>query len=453
MKNDFNCNFRDKTLLWLAAIIIAQHLLFLAFFPPILEPDSVSYISLGRQLADTFSFESGRRLPGYPALLALCYGLFGQSQMPVVIFQHLLGLAIYFMFLPLVPGRRAKIFFSSFVFCDILFTSYQHALLPETVFAFLLCAAGFEFRNYATTGKGLHLLLCGTLLAAGTFMKPVLKLFPFLILLLLLAGRRTTRQKLAASALFLCVPLLSVWAWSYNNYRHKGVFALLPFESVHYVGRFVTHLEFPEGSFARRAFLDKIAAFPPSMPIEAQRRLAASVIAELKQEKNLNDGEINAEFVRIAKLSMLRHPFIYAKETLIEAFYFFFSAHNLYAKYALKDRLLFSVKDGLRNRQYLSVLLKVGVSLHPLYWLMFLLAVYFTVCNWRAIISGSNPLLNYAYAAIFYITALSCLVNEGLSRYRMPLQPFMILMATLALERLFARKIQLNFSGRLKDEG
>lgn len=426
---------KDRTLFWLSAFIILQHLLFLAFFSPIYEPDSLFYAEIARNLAATGVFDAPTRLPGYPALLALSYRLFGPGDMPVVILQHLLGLALYFMFLPLLPGRRAKIFFALFVFFDLLFTSYQHAILPETVFAFLLCAAAVEFRKYADTRKSAHILACGALLAAGLFMKPVLKLFPYLVALLLLLERRPFRQKLASAALLLCIPLLSGWAWSYRNYARSGSFALLPFGSVHFAGRFVTHLEFPEGSFSRQAFLDKIASEPPGTPIEQRRRLVAPVAAELKKD-GYTDEQINAEFSRITKLSILRHPFIYAKETLVEVFYFFFSAHNLYAKYALKDKLLFSVKDGLREGRYGAVLLKVGVSLHPLYWLMLLLAVYFTVNNGRAALSGGDPFLSFSYAAIFYITALSCMINEGLSRYRMPLQPFMILMAAQALERL-----------------
>lgn len=427
---------KDRTLFWLSAFIVLQHLLLLAFFSPIYEPDSLSYAAIARTLADTGVFDASTRLPGYPALLAFFYRLSGPGDMPVVVLQHLLGLALYFMFLPLLPGRRAKIFFALFVLFDLLFTSYQHALLPETIFAFLLCAAAVEFRKYADTRKGAHILACGALLAAGIFMKPVLKFFPFPIALLLLLERRPFRRKLASAALLLCIPLLSVWAWSCRNYVRSGSFALLPFDSVHFAGRFVTHLEFPEDSFSRRAFLDKIASEPPGTPIEQRRRLVAPVVAELKKDGKRTDAQINAEFSRIAKLSILRHPFIYAKETLIEAFYFFFSAHNLYAKHALKDKLLFSVKDGLREGRYGAVLLKVGVSLHPLYWLLLLLAVYFTVYNRRAVLSGGDPFLGFSYAAIFYITALSCMVNEGLSRYRMPLQPFMILMAAQALERL-----------------
>lgn len=430
---------KDKALFWLTALLIAQHLFFLAVFSPILEPDSVQYVELGRRLAGAFAFDSNTRLPGYPALLGLCYAVFGQSDLPVIILQHLLGLALYFMFLALVPGRKAKIFFSLFTFLDLMSASYQHTILPESVFAFLLCAAAFEFRNYADTRKGFHLLLCGALLAAGIFMKPVLKLFPFLAALPLLLECRPLRSKLGAAALLLCVPLLSVWGWSWRNQVRQGVFALLPFESVHYVGRFVTHLEFPEGSFARRAFLDQAAAQPPSMPIERKRRLAEAVIAELKKDGKYNDAQINAEFGKIAKLSILRHPFIFAKETAVEAFYFFFSAHNLYAKYGLKDKLIISVKDGLRSGQYGAVLLKAAVSLHPLYWLIFLLAVYFSVYSWRPILSGTDPFLSFTCLAIFYIAALSCLVNEGLSRYRMPLEPFMLLMAAQALEHLLAR--------------
>ena len=426
---------KDRALLWASALIIAQHLFFIAVFSPVFEPDSVYYAELGRTLASTLSFDSTVRLPGYPAILALSYRFFGPGDLPVVIFQHLLGLTSFFVLLQLVPGRRPKLLFSAFVFCDLLYTSYQHAILPEAVFAFLLCMSGIEFHKYVKTRSWPRLLACGAYIAAGIFMKPVLKFFPALVLLLLALENRTLRQKLTAACLLLAIPLLAMGGWSLHNYRQKGVFALLPFESVHYVGRFVTHIEFPEGSLAREPFLRRIAAFPPGTPIEVRRRLARDVIAEMKAG-GMKDADINKEFAGVTKLSVLRHPFIYAKETLTEMFYFFFSAHNLYAKHSLKDFLPVSVREAIRAGDWGKVFLKVALSLHPLYWLLFLLSIYFTALNWRQAVSGSAPLLSYAYAAIFYIASISCLVNEGLARYRLPLQPFMIFMAALALDRL-----------------
>jgi len=430
---------KDRTLLWVSALIVAQHLLFLAVFAPIVEPDSVSYIALGRQLAATFSFDSTVRLPGYPALLALFYRLFGQSQFPVIVFQHLLGIAVYLALLPLLPGKRAKVIFAGFTFCDLLYTSYQHAILPEAAFASLLCLAALEFHNYVKSRGKLHLLACGACIAAGLFMKPVLKLFPLFVAALLVLERRTVREKFSAACLFLALPLLTMGAWSLHNYYTKGAFALLPFESVHYVGRFVTHIEFPEGSLAREPFLKRMAADAPGTPIEVRRRLARDVIAEMKAS-GMTDAEINKQFAGVAKLSVLRHPFIFAKETFTEMFYFFFSAHNLYAKHSLGNYLPVSAREAIRDRQWGKLFLKVALSLHPLYWLFFLLSAWFIALNWRRVLSGEIPFLSFGWAAIFYITAISSMMNEGLARYRMPLQPFMIFMAALAVSDFLEKR-------------
>lgn len=422
---------KDRTLTILALLIIAQRLLFILFFPPVMEPDSALYANLGQLLSSGLGFDSAVRLPGYPAFLAVCYRLFGQTGLPVIILQHALAVGLFFIFRALLPDRRSKIIFSLLFLCDILYASYQHAILTESLFSFLLCISAIEFHNYTKTGKLPHLLACGALVAAGIFTKPVLKFFPLIVLALLLADRKPLIKKAAAAAVFLLIPLLAINLWSWRNYVQHGKFSLLTFESLHYTGRLVNHIEFPENSLTKEIFLRNIG--PGWIPMNRKAAITFATINELRQKKGLTDAQINTEFQQIYVLSIVRHPFIYAKETATEVFYFFFSAHNLFAKHFLKWRLPYSVTEAFLKGDFTGLALKLAISMHPFYWLLFLLTAFFTVTRWRALLAVTDSFASYGLALIIYISGVTSMANEGLANYRCPIQPFMLFFSALVI--------------------
>ena len=158
-----------------------------------------------------------------------------------------------------------------------------------------------------------------------------------------------------------------------------------------------------------------------------------AVIADLKKEKGLSDTEINTEFQKIYVLSILRHPFIYAKETGHELFNFFFSAHNLYAKYSLQGQLPYSVTEAFEKGDVAGIALKIAVSMHPFYWMLFLLTAFYTATRWREILTGDNGFTTYGLALIVYISGVTSMANEGLANYRCPVQPFMLFCSSLVI--------------------
>jgi len=429
---------KNRTLFLLALLIAAQHIFFLAYFPPILQPDSGGYIAPAQTLASSLSFESTTRLPGYPAFLAVFYRIFGDTNLPVIIFQHLLGLGVYLAVLSMFTNRRSKIVFSVLFFCDLLYASYQHAIVSETLFSFLLCMSAIEFHYYKKTGRLPHLLICGALVAAGIFTKPVLKFFPVIILAFLFAERKPLMKKAASAAVFLLVPVLAINLWSWHNYKHHGKFALLTFETLHYTCRLLNHIEFPKNSVTKESFMRNMDK--GWIPMSRKAAITFAIVDDLKKEKGLTEAEINTEFKKIYILSILRHPFIYAKETGREVFYFFFSAHNLYAKYLFKDRLPYSADEAIAKRDFSGLAFKIAASMHPFYWLLFLLTVFFTVTRWRELLAGSDGFATYGLALIVYIGGVTSMANAGLANYRCPVQPFMLFCASLVIAAWFQDK-------------
>ena len=425
---------RNKPLLTAFLLLAAQQVLFLIFFAPITEPDSAGYINMASGLLSSGSFQSEHRLPVYPSFLAFFYLLFGQTNLPIVIFQHLLGLVVWLLFIKVLETDRQRLVFSALYFCDLLYNSYQHAILSDFFFSFLLCLSVWLAWLYHRAGKPVFLFLCGLLLGLGILTKPALKFFPFFILPVLLTGRRPLGRRLAAAAVFLAAPLLVVNLWSFRNYLVQDRFSLLPMESYHYIGRVVNHIEFPEGSVTKDFFMKYLQERP--VPRDRKAAVVHAAAADMKAA-GLNSSSLDPEFRSIFRLSILRHPFAYMKESGVELFYFFFSAHNLYAKTALKDRLPVSVEKGLRSDRIGATLLKIVVSLHPFYWMLFALLVWFTGVNLGRLFLERDFFLLYVYGLITYIALVSSMANEGLARYRCAIQPLLLYISALALSRIF----------------
>jgi len=428
---------KNKILLYLFGLILLQNLLFIAFFPPVIEPDSNLYIEIAQNIVSNHDFNNTLRLPGYPMFLAGIYKIFGQNNLAVIIFQHILGIIVYLLIITMLPADKHRIVFSVLYFFDILYNSYQHAIMPNSLFSFLLCISAYLIWLYQKYQKHIYLLLCGLSIALGIFVKPVLMYFPFIAILLLFIDKKNIKEKLISGIFLVIFPLLFVNIWSLKNYSQKGYFSLLPFESFHYIGRIVNHIEFPEKSITKDAFSKYIVHKPIARKFKSS--VIYETISDLKKEKYLNDAEIDKEFKQIFKISILRHPFVYIKESSIELFYFFFSAHNLYAKYSIQGKIPFSVAEGIQNKQLLPVLLKTIVSMHPFYWLMFFLLIYFVIFNIKKILMERDIFLLYVFAVIFYITAVTCAVNEGLASYRCDIQPFMLFIATYSILKLLKK--------------
>lgn len=430
---------KDKLLLKLLLLLAAQQLAFILLFPPAHEPDSLSFITVAAQAAQTGSFSAETRLPGYPAFLAALYLPFGQADLPVVIAQHLLGLLLWFLLARRLETDRQKLLFTGLFALDLLYSSYQHALLSDFLFSFLLCAgalaAGGPKRERRLSGA----LLAGLFVAAGMLTKPALKFFPVFILPFLLIGPGPLRGKLRYAAVFLVLPLLAVNLWSLRNYRETGRYSMLPMETYHYIGRVVNHIEFPAGSVSEKYFREQM----PEGRVPRNRRGDVAHIAENNMRRDgIKTETLDAEFRDIFRLSILRRPFAYLNESLTELFYFFFSAHNLYAKFALKDRLPVSAEAGLNSRDFGGFLLKVAVSLHPFYWAVAGLFFWFTALNWRRLAAGGDIFFLYSLGLVAYIALVSSFANEGLARYRGAVHPLMLYFSAGLLARLFPGKAE-----------
>jgi hypothetical protein len=135
--------------------------MFVLALPPILHPDSDSYFEIAERLWRGGGFgDLSRRTPLYPLFLWLTGRFESAGLLPVVILQHLLGVAaivlLYVLARRLLPERmRAVAMVSGLV---LAVTPYliliEHSILSESLFLFLLAAAAYSLVAWWDQGDG-----------------------------------------------------------------------------------------------------------------------------------------------------------------------------------------------------------------------------------------------------------------------------------------------------------
>ncbi|HQR68101.1 MAG TPA: glycosyltransferase family 39 protein, partial [Thermoanaerobaculia bacterium] len=232
--------------LGLAAKLVLLAVLVSGGGTPGLYLDSATYIGPAKALLETGRYATGPepgagpelvRTPGFPALLALVFALFGERLWVVsalgALFAAATALAVLFL-LAGPFGERAAAWAAVLLTFEpgSFFRSFD--VLSETVFTLLLVLGLAALVACVRPGalRPAPALLGGGALALATLVRPILvHLLPLLALLLLavaLRRRGTVRERAAVVGAFLLVPALLVGGWMARNARVGGAFSLAP---------------------------------------------------------------------------------------------------------------------------------------------------------------------------------------------------------------------------------
>jgi hypothetical protein len=187
-------------------------------------PDSYTYLTPARAMlrgagfVDALGRPETLRTPGYPLLLVV----FGAHTVPVLIFQHLLNVAlavaIYFFVVSRAASRLAALAGSLYFAVDPPTVHYANKLLTENVFTLLLYVL-FVSALQKRSGP-----LLGLLTGALILVRPI-ALFFWIPLAVLLAIWHMKRGQVAGYvALALAIPL----GWAARNQIKTGAFTVSP---------------------------------------------------------------------------------------------------------------------------------------------------------------------------------------------------------------------------------
>jgi hypothetical protein len=185
-------------------------------------PDSMAYVSLAIGLAERLDFHQelfAFRLPGYPALLALVFSVFGPGSPTVIlVIQHAMvgGCAVLSVMLAwtLWPARLFCVAVGVFSVASLHLSGYANALLTEVPYAFLLTLCVFLLARHHARG-GIRTLMGASLAAAGAALTKDIGLLmvPLCAAVAMARAWKTAgnrRERITASALAIPYPPLGI---------------------------------------------------------------------------------------------------------------------------------------------------------------------------------------------------------------------------------------------------
>lgn len=190
--------------------------------------DAVGYNELALSFLSNRSFEDfdAFRTPGYPLFIAFIFDLSANSISLVLLVQILISLlSVYYVYKigELSFSRKIGLISASLFTIDLLQVLYTVSLLTETVFVFLFLVSAYHFLKWLIENNLISLLLSALFLGLATLFRPIIFLFPIIIIsFLFLSGNIRFMAKLKYSLLFCCIFLATISPWLIRNYSKYG---------------------------------------------------------------------------------------------------------------------------------------------------------------------------------------------------------------------------------------
>lgn len=216
--------------LLLLPIRIVYGVVLLTFFD--VDPRAEFYDEIARNLLAGFGYTEDPaagpnlwRTPLYPLFLAGLYALFGDSDLPAVAFQVLfdaLTAGIAFGVAHRLFGIRVALFSAVAVAFYPVSAYYTVRMFSESMFTLILATIVLGLLVACRSGALRDFAILGLLLGLGLLCKPVLQLFPLVILASVVLSDMGTRRILINFSVMLVVAVLVVLPWSIRNYYATG---------------------------------------------------------------------------------------------------------------------------------------------------------------------------------------------------------------------------------------
>ena len=418
-------NSKSKILYIILGFLLLERILLCLFLPPIIEPDTLSYKKPAVVLLENGNFEGMKyRTPGYTLFLASVYSMI-KSDTAVVFIQHILGLIVIFLILKMLPAENLKIIVAFLFLIDVQVVRYEHSIIADFLLAFMFTGYIYFKSVFFQTRKTKFLFFSSLFLAYAFITKPVLKLFPYVsvvVLVLFLIKKESGFKDIAGKVFIFICPVLILWVgWSMRNYKQFGHFGLTVSSGV-------------QLTVACEDFIDFFSPLHYEIKQAYKRRLdmgklpRSSVINYVIKdvEKDYKGSEVNKKLAEIAKEAIFKHPDKYVLRGIKETFFFYFS----------NDSILTVFFDKMRYGSMLDAFRKGGVSGFTIakFFLNFYIFWWFVLAGFGVFVGSkikgikkTGILETLILLSIFYINGVSVFADFGIPRYRMPIQPLMIL--------------------------
>jgi hypothetical protein len=301
----------------IAAAAAIPRLLLSISLPPLLHLDSDSYFEIAQKMWAGQPLDLSRRPPLYPFVLAVLGKSPSLGLLPVIVFQHVLGMAAAivcylisrrFVF---VRSRAAATAAGLLAGTTIYPAVVEHSILSESLFTFLLLAAVYAALAYARSGSPSACVACGIALGCAALTRPIASgLLPMLWLIFVGLNRVRGRRFIMLSGAAFAVLVLPLCI---RNYRAMGSFSL-----TQSIGRNLISVADRLVDYEHGVQLPMKTIYRDFLP---QKRgpdavVVYSAMPRLRKDTGLNDAQIDRALAEIAWEAIRAHPMQFLRQRL-----------------------------------------------------------------------------------------------------------------------------------------
>ncbi len=410
--------------------------------------DSKHYHDMAVQLVHGYGFMSVNgvpffyRLPGYPLFLAACYKLCHlnviATLMVQLFFGSLIPVLMYVFSLIILPTRRLVAFGAAFFAClHVGFIVYSGLILSDMMFLLLWMFFLICFFYALKSKRILIFLFAGVALGIASLIRPMgLPLF-LVVLLIIFLSRRAFLVNLKSGLFLFCGWISIVGWWIVRNFLLTGYLFFHTLSGPH----FLNH------SAARIIMMKNNVSYEQAKGTAYQR------FDELIAEKELIENRQLLEIERVIvaeKLTlsvMLSNPMLAIKHAMGNVFKTCFSLYSSELLFidsggqlppyscnrTLKDMIMRFLMPNI-NAGYLRYIIWGEIALYLLTLIGFFCFVINSFWFRRKLFLVLSSLL----VMIFFVgITFAC----GYARFRLPIEPFLIVYACAFLVDFFKIKV------------
>jgi 4-amino-4-deoxy-L-arabinose transferase-like glycosyltransferase len=382
------------------------------------------------------------RTPGYPIFLALVFGLVGENQTVVLAVQILFSLgtiAIVYRIGCELWNSKIGLIAAILLAFDMNSIGFSLILLTETLFTFFLSAFLAAIAYFLDLGAPVvenrkkHLaaaFLAGLFLSVATHIRPITYyLIPVMLAVWIIWGlfKKWDRRPLIASWLAFSVPIfLLVGGWQVRNYIQTGSSQFSAIESINMIN------------------------YRAAMVISERDGISRDeAIHEITEEYHLDQNPgWNETWRKVGIGILLENPAISLKQYVQSLADIFIGPGS--------ETLANLVGMGIKTSSPLGDLLRLSpgeyverwIYPHPFYFSVFvvsmlhMLLIYLGVAIWllQAVSKRSKTIGQvFLFGVVVYLALVSA-GPEAYYRFRVPIAPILVLLASAALVRFFDQK-------------
>lgn len=374
-------------------------------------PDTKSYLFLGINLMDNFSFPSFSRTPIYPFFLGIINVFFPNNAAVAALFQVVISIVTLILLYVIVKRlfcHNISILFALFLALDFQSSLTANFLLSETLFTFILSFLIFRVLSiYIRIKKELFtisvLSQLGILLSILSMCRPIAILLcvPISLWMFLTSNIKNSRN-ISLVIYFCLISLMFPLLWSARNYIHTNEFFFSTISS--------------KNIFEYRAAWN--ISYIKNRPFEEVKEIFKGIAQEKKKNDNLNEGEIanweKSEGIKI----LFKYPLITIYQGikgLAEMYLDYSSYQNFRTKNSGLAPLLMMILRLLH-----MALLYIGV----------LSTCYLVIKNKFSIEQKESITLLIIIAAYFTFFSVGA---EAYGRFRVPIVPALSIISAVGL--------------------